>query len=228
LEFLMVQHSAVAHTGLAVIATDTIWDAAGDVVVGSGSNTAARLAIGAAGGALSRINGAVAWNSGTSFPGAAATGDRYWRTDLGSEFYYDGTRWLSTQLLNLPIWSRYSSATAIDATTTYGNATSLGTGLDMYLVEWRLALFVNTGNGLTGTHFYTITLDKLDSANAATNLSSITANSATASTWINLTDALGDVIDSSAFPAFRIIFTKSNTPSSLFPAVTITYRLIAT
>jgi hypothetical protein len=87
---------------------------------------------------------------------------------------------------------------------------------------------VNTGNGLTGTHFYTITLDKLDSANAATNLSSITANSATASTWINLTDALGDVIDSSAFPAFRIIFTKSNTPSSLFPAVTITYRLIAT
>lgn len=44
------------------VATDTIWDAAGDLAVGSGANTAAKLAIGATNGmALMRVSGAVAW-----------------------------------------------------------------------------------------------------------------------------------------------------------------------
>lgn len=44
------------------VATDAIWDAAGDLAVGSGSNTAARLAIGATNGmALMRVSGSVAW-----------------------------------------------------------------------------------------------------------------------------------------------------------------------
>lgn len=45
------------------VATDAIWDAAGDLAVGSGANTAARLAIGATNGmALRRVSGAVAWD----------------------------------------------------------------------------------------------------------------------------------------------------------------------
>jgi hypothetical protein len=44
------------------VATDTIWDAAGDLAVGSGANTAARLAIGSTNGmAVQRVSGAVAW-----------------------------------------------------------------------------------------------------------------------------------------------------------------------
>ena len=44
------------------MATDPLWDAAGDLAVGSGANTAARLAIGATNGmALQRVSGAVAW-----------------------------------------------------------------------------------------------------------------------------------------------------------------------
>lgn len=44
------------------IATDAIWDAAGDLAVGSGANTAAKLAIGATNGmTLARVSGAVAW-----------------------------------------------------------------------------------------------------------------------------------------------------------------------
>lgn len=45
------------------MATDTIWDVAGDLVVGSGSNTAARLAIGSEGTALIVSGGAVAWGT---------------------------------------------------------------------------------------------------------------------------------------------------------------------
>jgi hypothetical protein len=48
--------------GGGAVATDAIWDAAGDLAVGSGSNTAAKLAIGATNGmAVRRVSGAVAW-----------------------------------------------------------------------------------------------------------------------------------------------------------------------
>ena len=44
------------------VATDPIWDAAGDLVVGTGANAAARLAIGATNGMdVRRVSGAVAW-----------------------------------------------------------------------------------------------------------------------------------------------------------------------
>jgi len=43
------------------VATDAIWDAAGDLAVGSGANTAARLAIGAAGLALVSNGTTAAW-----------------------------------------------------------------------------------------------------------------------------------------------------------------------
>jgi hypothetical protein len=46
----------------ATVATDAIWDAAGDLAVGSGANTAARLAKGATDGmVLKMVGGAVAW-----------------------------------------------------------------------------------------------------------------------------------------------------------------------
>lgn len=43
------------------VATDAIWDAAGDLAVGTGANTAARLAIGTEGQVLTVSSGAVAW-----------------------------------------------------------------------------------------------------------------------------------------------------------------------
>src|SRR6185503_20518084 len=49
------------------MATDVLWNAAGDIAVGTGSDTGTRLGIGNAGAVLARINGAVAWNASTSF-----------------------------------------------------------------------------------------------------------------------------------------------------------------
>jgi hypothetical protein len=61
-----MKHEDIDHTGLTgaggSVATDAIWDAAGDLAVGSGANTAARLAIGASNGmVLQRASGALAW-----------------------------------------------------------------------------------------------------------------------------------------------------------------------
>lgn len=43
-----VSDGNVVYTGDAVVATDPLWDAAGDIVQGTGANTAARLALGTA------------------------------------------------------------------------------------------------------------------------------------------------------------------------------------
>lgn len=68
----MVQHADIDHTGITGVsgnvAADTIWDAAGDLAVGSGANTAARLAIGATSGMLLKSNGTTAaWALPTFF-----------------------------------------------------------------------------------------------------------------------------------------------------------------
>lgn len=68
----MVQHADLDHTGLtgvpASVASDTIWDAAGDLVQGTGANTAAKLTAGSVGQFL-RSAGAAAANAWAYPPG---------------------------------------------------------------------------------------------------------------------------------------------------------------
>lgn len=52
--------------GGGAVATDAIWDAAGDLAVGSGANTAVRLAKGNDGDVLTISGGSVAWGAGGS------------------------------------------------------------------------------------------------------------------------------------------------------------------
>lgn len=52
--------------GAGSVATDAIWDAAGDLAVGSGSNTAVRLAKGNNGDVLTVSGGSVVWGAGGS------------------------------------------------------------------------------------------------------------------------------------------------------------------
>jgi len=52
-----------AAAGGGSVATDSIWDAAGDLAVGTGANTAARLAIGSNGDVLTVTAGAVVWGA---------------------------------------------------------------------------------------------------------------------------------------------------------------------
>lgn len=77
----MADHALIDHTGIpgvgGSVATDTIWDAAGDLVQGTGANTAAKLSAGTAGKVLTS-NGAAAaltWEtpSSTSYVGALVT-----------------------------------------------------------------------------------------------------------------------------------------------------------
>ncbi len=208
------------------VATDAIWDAAGDLAVGTGANTAARMAMGAEGSALSVMDGVVGWNSATSMPGSPTTGQRVWRSDLQREYVYDGTRWLCTCLHELQLLERANQgAGGHAATATVGNAPTLGAAGDMFIEDYRIAAFAS-GGGFDGTNFWVVTLDKLTTANAATNIGSLTFNSLTISNWINSVQAIDAVVAGSAHVAFRVIATKTLSPGNLILAPSITYRMV--
>lgn len=224
------------------VATDAIWDAAGDLAVGSGANTAARLPIGAAGGALSRINGAVAWNSGTGFP-TATTGDRYWRTDLALEFYYDGTRWLCTcphHIQPMGYLAATDPGTASGDVRTFLNATGTGGGgrfpvpsllggSNLWLVDYTVTFQVaGGGSALSGSHKWVGTLTGLDSASASTGTAATTnVDSGSSSAFRRTTTTIG-----AAMAAGTLLYisgwTKTGTPGNIQLGEVLTYRVIAT
>jgi hypothetical protein len=188
---LHVKDSAGAVTdigsGSGNVATDAIWDAAGDIAVGTGANTGARVALGAAGGAVSRINGAVAWNSGTAFP-TAATGDRFYRTNIrgGMTFIYDGTRWVSEQLF-LIMDERFSGLAASSSSVYW----PLPADYPLWVDSWDHTLFVSA------TATWVSTLIKGDFDLAETNIATKSTAAQTGAKMYHYHDSIGVVVDGS-------------------------------
>lgn len=210
------------------VATDAIWDAAGDLAVGSGANTAARLAKGAAGANLSTYNGAVAWNGGTAFPATPATGDRYWRSDLGMEFFYNGTRWLSTVLHSLDV-GVVGGTLPLSATGTIHRVQSapLRGGSDIWLETETTNFYVTGGTALGASHKWVGTYTK--SAAGSSNVPiTVTIDSGASDTWRTSTQAVNALQNNgTTYLAWSITWTKTGTPGTLIAVSTITYRIVA-
>jgi hypothetical protein len=233
-------HDATDHTGLpgvssGAVATDSIWDAAGDLAVGSGANTAAKLTKGADGTVLSVVAGALAWAApagggvdvGTSFPGSPADDDLYYRSDLPCGLYrYEstGTKWLCSTLHDTPWSVRNAIATGGIGSTTasMGNAPTLMSDGDMWVEDLIGSLFVNTTN--TGAAYWTIEVNKLDSANAATQIGQISTISNAPDTWVEERVAIDAIVAGSAHLALRWGTTKVSTPGNIFPIIRLTWR----
>lgn len=210
-------------TSTTSVATDPIFDAAGDIPVGTGADTAAKLAIGAAGGAVSRVNGAVAWNSGTSFP-SAATGDRYWRTDLGKEAYYDGTRWLCTCPHTTDI-AQTDHLLATSGDTFAINA--IPTDYGIYLVKGWFS-FLNSGTN-DGSNYWSCQLfSKTSASGGNTNRgSAVTTASSAASQWLSLPITLGIAMATTQVGLGAIV-SKTGASGALYWAAAVEYRHILT
>lgn len=202
----------------ASVATDTIWDTAGDIAVATGSDTAAKLAKGAAGGALSIVNSAVAWNSGTSFP-TAATGDRYWRTDLGQEYYYDGTRWLSVAVARcaLGTFQNVSTSATVDMSVEAADG-------DIWLIAMYASMYTVTT--LDGSKYWNLELFKYD-AGSGTSLGSVTNVSGAANTYIRKKLSIGALIGT-GMDNLNLSLSKTSTPGNFYGGAHVTYRTVAT
>lgn len=208
----------------------TIFDAANDIIYATAADTAARLALGAAGGALSRVNGALAYNSGTSFP-TATTGDRYLRTDLTCrEWFYDGTRWLSEQIFELPL-GPWNTTLGTGTIATQSGSYRLGVppllgGSDIYLLNDTVNFYVNGGTALSGSHSWVGTFAKADSAGTETTISTHTINSGASSAFRVDTQTINALLGTTSF-IFTTNWTKTGTPGNLIHWHQFTYRLVA-
>jgi hypothetical protein len=202
------------------VATDAIWDAAGDLAVGSGANTAAKLTIGAAGGALSRINGAVAWNSGTSNPGSAAAGDRYWRTDLGLEIYYDGTRWLTVDIYD---WQINLNDAGTSVTFSPAFYPLFNGGVDLWLVDFRWTYAVATTH--SAVHYWAAVLHKFKTG-TDTTVSTLTSDKSSVATWLNpAANSIGALVGTDQTMLY-VQLVKTSSPGILTCGVVVRYRRV--
>lgn len=226
----MADHDTHDHTGIpgvssGSVATDTIWDAAGDTVVGTGANTAARLAKGNAGGALSIINAAVAWNSGTSFPGSAATGDRYWRTDVngGMEYVFDGTRWVSSTIFHDIGHNDFAGAASANATAGRW-AFPGGTYTDIWMIAVEIMAYHSSTT--PATIYWNFDALKGTAAESEASLGTSNTQNNTSQNWTAENITVGALLG--AYNHIRVSCTKTSTPGNLNIEVAYRYRLVQT
>lgn len=164
--------------------------------------------------------------AGTSNPSSPSTGDRFYRTDIGMEVTYDGTRWFTTQLFEGVV-----KDTSLNNVADPGGTASLGyfapdPTYDMYLDRLISTLFVNGTNN--GTNFWTIKIQKTTAANVTTDIASVTTASDTGSNWTTRGTSIGAVFSISAHKQLQFIALDTLSPGNLFWALRFTYRLIVT
>jgi hypothetical protein len=157
--------------------------------------------------------------SGTSFPGSPASGDHFYRTDRNIQYFYDGTRWLSTQLHSLTLF--LSDLAALPATVTGGGAfrgINPFAGLyDIYAVDAVFAAYFSAAAN------WTLGLLKIDGntfTSIATGVVSVGAAGESATrTAIN-------AVVASTVGVFQGDLTENSGSANAFPSIGMTYRLV--
>jgi hypothetical protein len=164
-------------------------------------------------------------NSGTSFP-TAATGDRYWRSDLGQEFWYDGTRWRSTTTYMIsataPDFTTGSTIQPTSANNALARCAISGGAFAVYVMSFWAGTYVVTTNN--GSNYWTFGLTANPSSTALGSVSTAadsadthTPHAATINAVVAATDA--DMV---------IVSTKTGSPGNCYWGFNITFQRIAT
>ncbi len=174
--------------------------------------------------AVGNYNSGVPWTSGTSMPGSPVTNQRITRTDLGLDCYWDGTEWVTV--------TEYSGSSTGDTLIGNNNSNSwtlcelpVGPG-DIYVTTVECSTDIITTND--GTHYWTVTANKVSTANANTSLGSFTTAADTASTWSPHSIAVNAAVVRASFPSIRLNAAPTSTPGVIYFAVTVRYRRIVT
>lgn len=163
----------------------------------------------------------------TSMPGTPGTNDRVLRTDLGLEFYYDGTRWLSTTLYrhdNLAM----SNASATTTLLTY--APNPAPGSDIYLLNTFVEFFVQTGgSALDSTHKWVGVIGKRLANNTDETLITVNIASGASGSWRTDSQTINALMNNgTSHYLFTIVWTKTSTPGNLYAYTVVEYRIVGT
>jgi hypothetical protein len=180
-------------------------------------------------GALYRWDGA-AWRqlnvpAVTAFWGTPSTDDRCYRADRDIEYFYDGTRWLSTELFELA-WTPGdpSPAGGWTASSVGAFGTPWHTTYDLWLEAFYISTFVGTTNN--GTNYWILTLRKRNAGGAATNITNRDTSGDAANTWVTNSVAIGALFVPATYKVFDVLLTKTLSPGVLMTAFSVKYRLV--
>ena len=150
---------------------------------------------------------------GTSMPSSPATGDRFFRTDLGFECYYDGTRWLTTNVftINDPRYEELSASFGL-------GWNIVNDDYDIYIMGWGAYIGMDTADASNRW--------ELEIKSGAMKLDKTTISSALdGDMWVDETTH----VFASPPSYFELYCTKVGSPASLgIGGLQIHYRQIIT
>ncbi len=153
---------------------------------------------------------------GSSFPATPATNDRYFRTDRGIDYYYDGTRWLSTQLYTYNF--THANGISVD-NQAYGRVPFYGV-YSLYLERFEAAKYTS------GIAEWDIVLQWSNAANTQTIITTLDGSTTTAATtWVNLGAAIGAVLHADAVQ-LQVTYDEISGTSTLNGQCGLAYRLV--
>jgi predicted GH43/DUF377 family glycosyl hydrolase len=198
-----------------LLGTGTVFNFVGSNVEATISGSVVRVSVTDAGGG--------GYDEGTSFPVGPSTDDKFYRTDRNLLYYYDGTRWLSTEVFR----ETFFPSDNTNPTTTHG--ASLGAwpvrqgdnGIYVLTVD-AVTLVVTTNDG---SNYWTISYNWRNQANSSTELVNTNTSADTATNWYNKSTSVNAVLDSTA-RYLNIVVNKTNAPGSIYVYPAIRYRLI--
>ena len=156
---------------------------------------------------------------------APVTNDRFFRTDRSIEYFWNGTRWLSTQLYIAPL-----PAVGLDlpyAATIAGAerlAVPYATTYDLWLVEMQCSFYIVAGTALSASHKWVTTLTKSTSS-VATVIATLTIDSGSVSVHRSSSVAIGALLGTTNL-VFYTDHTKTGTPGNLHTSLNLAYRLV--
>jgi len=202
-----------APGGSSTVASDPIWDAAGDLAVGTGADTAAKLAVGAENTVLAVVSGVPAWVARTALPTLTQA--------VVSAFAASGTTAVATMgstptngnYLYAVIGSTGRGCDSITQTNVSWAKIYSGNGNSQYFELWKGTVSASAGTSVTanftGSNKQEIAVAEWGTLNLSTagTAKTITSASGTApSFWtVPLATAPGDYV---------IVGISANVPSS--------------
>jgi hypothetical protein len=162
-------------------------------------------------------------NTGTSFPGSPATNDLYYRTDRGLLYFYDSTRWLTTNVYPLQFGQQFQSGAFTGAgQTRISMAAVWSNTYDMWLIDWRYSSYVATTNN--GSNYWTVELRKTDGVSSA-SISAPTTASDAPDTYITHVATIGALLGT-ANDVLAMDLTKTSSPGGIYVVGLVSYRLV--
>jgi hypothetical protein len=174
---------------------------------------------------------------GTSFPGSPTSDDLFYRSDLNMWFFYDGTRWLSTQVFVVSSSTEANATSYFIASSTSKNRVMVASmvtpfGTDVWIEAIALGIAISSGGtALSGSHKWVLDFMVDNAAIPATSLASISIDSGSSGIFKSYSVDVGALRGAAATnPVISMNITKTGTPGDLnnLAPFNVFFRIVTT